>query len=481
MRRLIFLRASIALFLSVGLASAQTAAPLTEWSLPNANFRPTGITVDSFGMVYFLEGAFFPFGGRIGRLDPATNTLTEWQVPSPGNFAFSRIFAAADGQIFYANSGSFSSVTRFDPATSVLTRWPANRFFDVNDLGVDTSDPENPLVWVVGIGSTFPRLDLAKNEYEVFNVRPAGVGFQIEVDADGVVWSTSQAAALLRFDPKSGQRIIYADCQIGPGCASGQLALKGALAIRLDEDGKVVVSETGLGPLPGPSKIGIFDPAASVITEYAVPTPDSRVNSLAVADTGIFFAEADGNKVARLDPTVATGTDTELFADVATITSRLVPQAPVFSSLTPVDSQLTPTVTDVTSSVTNGFEEFAVPTDMSSPQGIVVAGCSVFFTESLGQKVGRLKIPPESPLRKLKHKVGRMAGKFALSEAQARSLNEKLEEASYFFAFQNAGGAAVVLRSFMDEVSELIQAGAVPPSEGHALLTATGNIVHFCN
>lgn len=473
MKRLIFLCANIALFLYVGLASAQTTAPLTEWSLPNANSRPTGITVDSFGMVYFLEGRFFPFGGHIGRLDPATNILTEWRVPAPGNFAFSRIFAAPDGQIFYANSGAASSITRFAPATTVLTRWPANRIFDVNDIGVDTSDPENPLVWVVGLGPSLPRLDPAKNEYQRFGVRLTG--FQAEVDADGVVWAVGLPSVLLRLDPISGERTMYADCQIGPGCTPGQLALKNPFAIRLDEDGKVVVSE------PSANKIGRFDPAANVITEYAVPTPDSFVNSLAVTDTGIFFAEAGGNKVARLDPTVAIGTDTDLFADVATITPSLVPQAPVFSSLTPVDSQLTPAVTDVTSSVTDGFEEFAVPTDMSSPQGIVVAGCSVFFTESLGNKIGRLKIPPEHPLRKLKQKVGRMAGKSSLSKAQAASLAEKLEEASDFFAFQNAGGAAVVLRSLMDEVSELVQAGALSPSEGRSLLTATGKIVHFCN
>ena len=138
-------------------------------------------------------------------------------------------------------------------------------------------------------------------------------------------------------------------------------------------------------------------------------------------------------------------------------------------------------MTEVNSNVTDGFEEFPVPTNMSSPQGIVVAGCSVFFAERSGNKIARLEISPEARMRKLKHKVTRLAGASALSDGQAESLNSKLEEALYFFGFQNAGGAGVVLRGFINEVSDLTQAGILSPSQGRSLLTAAGNILHFCN
>ena len=73
-----------------------------------------------------------------------------------------------------------------------------------------------------------------------------------------------------------------------------------------------------------------------------------------------------------------------------------------------------------------------------------------------------------------------LAGASALSDAQAKSLTAQLEEALYFFSFRNAGGAGVVLRGFVSEVSDLIQAGILAPSQGRPLLTAARNIQHFC-
>lgn len=455
-------------------ASAQTSV-ITEWPLPVANSNPISITVDPQGMVYFVENP--PFRKAIARLDPQANQLTEWLDTSPGGVSLSRMFVATDGQIFFAGSGAASSVHRFDPGTSVLTRWRPSPSFDVNNLALDATDPENPSVWLIGLGPTLPRLNPANNEFQNFSLSPLGLGTGIfaEVDSEGKVWTTWQRSVLVRLDPATGERTAYADCQIGPGCTPGQQALTGgALGIRVNDDGQVVVTE------PTANQIGLLDPEVNVITEYAVPTADSRPWDL---DTGfdIFFTERAGNKVTHLAPSFAVGTDTQLLTDTATITPSVRPQAPFFSSLSAVDSPTTPSVTQVDGNVDNGFVEFAVPTGMSSPNGIAVAGCSVFFTETTGNKIGRLEIPPDEPMRRLKEKAARLADASALNPTQADSLLARLEEARYFFSFQNAGGAKVALRGFITEVGDLMQAGILSPSQGRSLLTAAEKIRHFCN
>jgi len=387
------------------------------------------------------------------------------------------MFATPDGQIFFAKSGAASSVYRFDPGTNVLTRWPANMFFDVNNLALDATDPENPSVWVIGLGPALPRLNPANNEFQNFRLSPLGLGTGdfAEVDSEGKVWTTWQRSVLVRLDPATGERTAYADCQIGPGCTPGQQALAGgAFGIRVNDDGQVVVTE------PNANQIGLLDLETNVITEYAVPTADSQPWDL---DTGfdIFFTEIAGNKVTRLSPSYAVGTDTQLLTDTATIAPLVSPQAPLFSSLSAVDSQTTPAVTQVDGNVDNGFVEFGVPTGVSSPNGIAVAGCSVFFTEARGNKIGRLEIPPDEPMQRLKEKAGRLVEASAWSQTQADSLLAKLEDARYFFSFQNAGGARVALGGFITEVGDLMQAGILSSSQGRSLLTAAEKIRQFCN
>ncbi|MDD5263207.1 MAG: hypothetical protein PHU43_00005, partial [Candidatus Bipolaricaulis sp.] len=50
-------------------------ATLTSWTVPTPGSTPGGIVVAD-GMVYFTEA----HGNMLGRLDPATNLITEWDV-----------------------------------------------------------------------------------------------------------------------------------------------------------------------------------------------------------------------------------------------------------------------------------------------------------------------------------------------------------------------------------------------------------------
>src|SRR5262249_52732299 len=69
---------------------------------------------DRTGAVYFQE---FP-GFRIARLDPATNTLTEWSFANDLEFGDNLVFES--GRLFFGNvdSNGATAVVSLDPSTT---------------------------------------------------------------------------------------------------------------------------------------------------------------------------------------------------------------------------------------------------------------------------------------------------------------------------------------------------------------------------
>ena len=69
------------------------------------------MTVDPAGIVWFTEAGVV---GALGRLDPATGVITEFDVPD-----FPRQLAVAiDGAVWFTERFTPQGVGRFDPAPS---------------------------------------------------------------------------------------------------------------------------------------------------------------------------------------------------------------------------------------------------------------------------------------------------------------------------------------------------------------------------
>ena len=60
------------------------------------------IAVDSTGNIYFTEYA----SNKIGRLTPATNTITEWNIPTDDSGPYSINFDAISGNIYFTEYAS---------------------------------------------------------------------------------------------------------------------------------------------------------------------------------------------------------------------------------------------------------------------------------------------------------------------------------------------------------------------------------------
>lgn len=106
---------------------------ITEWGIPTVKAFPNGIAI-SVGnedeneeeegkagiLVWFPEegdGGAPP--GKIGMLNPATNTFTEWTPPSGSSPSHLRV---SNGRVFFNDFG-LNAVGRLNPRTNTITEW----------------------------------------------------------------------------------------------------------------------------------------------------------------------------------------------------------------------------------------------------------------------------------------------------------------------------------------------------------------------
>ena len=97
---------------------------LTSFDLPDERTRPGRLVVDSDDMIWYVDHSL----GRLGRLDPKTGAIEEWDNPSGER---SRPYAMAiDGadRIWFVETGVYpNKFVGFDPSTE--------EFFSVTDIG----------------------------------------------------------------------------------------------------------------------------------------------------------------------------------------------------------------------------------------------------------------------------------------------------------------------------------------------------------
>jgi virginiamycin B lyase len=94
---------------------------ITEWTLPSKSDNNSGFSDIAFdstsGSVYFIEIN----GNVIGRLEPSTNTFTEWAL-SPRSTKVSSLSSGFGGIIYFLYSGT-NKIGGLDPATNTITEW----------------------------------------------------------------------------------------------------------------------------------------------------------------------------------------------------------------------------------------------------------------------------------------------------------------------------------------------------------------------
>jgi len=100
-------------------ATIDNSMTIKEYPLPDPGARPRRIAIGPDDIVWYTDFA----RGFLGRLDPASGKVTEWQSPSgPKSEPYGIVFTK--GALWYNESGAKpNTIVRFDPQTEKFQTW----------------------------------------------------------------------------------------------------------------------------------------------------------------------------------------------------------------------------------------------------------------------------------------------------------------------------------------------------------------------
>jgi virginiamycin B lyase len=274
-----------------------------EYELPGPNRMPWSAAPDKEGHVWM---PYYGKANKIGRLDPETGEVREYEVPNPGTDAIHSAYPAADGTVWLAEFG-VNKLGRWDPKTEKLTEY-SDAYLPGKEGLVAGGSKHTVRVGPDGVawssGSRISRFDPNTGKFTDFSQPTYGV----VVDKDGNCWFTEYSAAgkIGRIDGKT----LEVKTWNPPGSNTVY-----SRRIQLDSDGIVWFSQSGAG------QIGRFDPKTETFKNYPLPGPIPSPYAMNLdKNRDIWYSSEYLDEVGRLD--TATGKVTEYPFPHSEITSR---------------------------------------------------------------------------------------------------------------------------------------------------------------
>jgi len=279
-----------------------------RWQLP-AGSNPVGIFVDENNDIWFTES------GRdvIGRLRPSTGQLTEWTLPgatgSPSSpllrpwGLYVRVPPLAGGNRFvWFTELESNKIGRLEANSGRLAIW------DLNTLAVTpgirygpmdlTADSANNVIFSSIYANRISILGSNGTVYSEYNI-PTLDARPMSVRSDSVrnaIWFTEYNASNIATanTTSATQRFL---------APTPSLSSLSPVSTSLISNATTVTSQSNVQVPTVTMNIPIFQGPLGGVTEYRLPTPVSRPNSLVLDQGGnVWFTESNAtiNKIARL-------------------------------------------------------------------------------------------------------------------------------------------------------------------------------------
>jgi len=331
---------------------------VNEYPLPKGS-HPLGITTDQSGNIYVACSGT----GTILKASRDNLTWFPYLLPTPnGSSEIWGMAADRKGRIWFTDTLS-NAIWCLDPSTGNFTSYtiPTRHAYPFQ-LVLD----ESGTVWFTelyggAIGRLAPETGLIR---EFFPPSPSSGPSGLAIDSSGSIWfSEALARNIGRFSPKTGEFEEYP--------LPGSSFPRGVIA---DRQGKIWVADSG------GSALYRFDPERNQSIAYVTPFPQYATESepyfLVMGPTGeLWINERMGNKIARLDPVTMSLVEVELrYLSTKDLANWIPP--PCCSN--PVGMPIVP------------VEALAVSVDGEG---------NLWFTESLGDKVGMVRGDISSPVK----------------------------------------------------------------------------------
>lgn len=271
-----------------------TKVIVTEYDLPRENAEPHDAGPDKNGMIWYQDFAL----GIIGRLNPVTAEVKEWQdsTPTPGfPPGFQCLQWDAQGNMWLGRH-DWNGISRFDLKTEKFTNFPLPigvraDFVSVGGDGkVWAKDTASNVVYRVepSTGETkkfddFPPEMMAKDykgpRHHIYGITADPKGNLYEADIEG--------GSLFHLDAETGKVAMY------------EIPTKdaGPRRMHLDDQGRLWIGEY-YG-----KTIGMFDTRKEKIQEWKIPIPWYGAYDVAVGQDGYAWTGTMTSEIIlRLDP-----------------------------------------------------------------------------------------------------------------------------------------------------------------------------------
>jgi uncharacterized protein (TIGR03437 family) len=263
---------------------------ITEFAVPTPNSQPWAITAGPDGNLWFTEIS----GNKIGIIT-TSGLFTEYPlpgVPVPGQYPMpNSIIAGPDGNLWFTEPDSDSGKIGRITTSGVISEYRVPQITDTvaHPTGI-ASGPDGNL-WFTGhfgvgristdgVITSYPLVVGIHTDYLGLRDMAKGSDGNLWVTGSSIVWRISTDGGVASYSvPDLGNFVFdYTDRGIAAGA-----------------DGNLWFAAT-------PSnKIGRITPGG-VVTEYSIPTGDSKVAQIAPGPDGnIWFTEQASNKIGKLD------------------------------------------------------------------------------------------------------------------------------------------------------------------------------------
>ncbi|PWU05436.1 MAG: hypothetical protein C5B51_14330 [Terriglobia bacterium] len=302
-----------------------TQAIFTEYDLPRKTIEPHDAVVDSQGLVWFSN-----FGEqRLGKLDPQTGKVTEYDVPElkPGSPTGALALRLDQQENPWLGMMFQGGIAKFDRKTESFQSWSVPPEFNKPMTQINMVSPERSAVdgkvWTQNNGfAIIHRVDLATGNVETFEpFKGAKEGeahniYDVIPDSHNNLYFTDFANEHIgRIDAKTGKISLYPTPTRRSAPRRAQMDSQDRLWI---------------GEYRG-NRIALFDTKTEQFTEWEAPSPYSAPYDVTLDRNGNAWTGSMSNdRVLRLNP--KTGEMTEYLLPRPTNIRRVF----VDNSTTPV-------------------------------------------------------------------------------------------------------------------------------------------------
>lgn len=277
-------------------AGKATRVIYTEYDLPARTRQPHDVIVDSQGLVWYAG-----FGEQIlGRLNPKTNEIKEWQIPvtkPDRNKGVLDIQFDEDENVWMGN-GFQNAVHKFDRKTETFQTYPLSAEFDKDHVELLFLSPANHKVdgkvWVNNNGEwSVMRLDTAAGKWERFEpfAFPRPNIYQVLSDSKNNGWFTVFGRAHVgRIDAKTGEIRLFETPIPNTAPRRGMIDSRDRLWVALNRT----------------DRVAMLDPQTGRFQTWSLGIPEYYAYDVWVDRNGEAWAATEyADRVVRLNP--ATG------------------------------------------------------------------------------------------------------------------------------------------------------------------------------